>query len=75
MMAAEKGVAVNTLAAYKRDICQFFEVCSIEPQNISEQDLSTFMQFLGAHYYTPKTQARKLSALREFCKFLFSEKS
>ena len=74
MMAAEKGVAVNTLAAYKRDICQFFEVCSIEPQNISEQDLSTFMQFLGAHYYTPKTQARKLSALREFCKFLFSEK-
>lgn len=74
MMAAEKGVAVNTLAAYKRDICQFFEVCRVEPQNINEQNISAFMQFLGAHYYAPKTQARKLSALREFCRFLFSEK-
>ena len=72
-MAAEKGAAVNTLDAYQRDILQFFEICPVPPEKISEQNISAYIQELGNRYYSPKSQARKLSAMREFCRFLFSE--
>ncbi len=72
-MAAEKGAAVNTLEAYRRDISQFFEICPVPPEKITEQDISMYIQELGNRYYSPKSQARKLSAMREFCRFLFSE--
>ena len=32
------------------------------------------MQYLSSQKFSPKTLARKLSAVREFCKFLYSEK-
>ncbi len=72
-MAAEKGAALNTLDAYRRDILQFFEICHVAPEKITEQDISAYIQELGSRYYSPKSQARKLSAMREFCRFLFSE--
>lgn len=75
MMAAEKGAADNTLAAYRHDINQFFAFTGIEsPEQISVKDISFYINKLGEKAFAPKTQARKLSALREFCRFLFSEK-
>ncbi len=74
MMAAEKGAAENTLDAYRRDIEQFFDITKTEPEAISFEVVSDYIHELGRQAYTPKTQARKLSALREFCRFLFSEK-
>lgn len=72
-LAAEKGAAANTLEAYRRDILQFFEICPTTPEKISEQDVASYVQELGNRFYSPKSQARKLSAMREFCRFLFSE--
>ena len=74
MMAAEKGAADNTLAAYRRDIDQFFALTEADVEQISSEDVASFVGKLGEKKLTPKTQARKLSALREFCRFLFSEK-
>ncbi len=75
MMAAEKGAAQNTIEAYRRDIEQFLECCATDNlKKISEDDISDFMQYLGKQQRSPKTVARKLSAIREFFKFLYTEK-
>lgn len=73
-LTAEKGASVHTEEAYCRDIRQFFaaeKICSLK--QITSQKISDYMMFLSARCFAPKTQARKLSAIREFCKFLFSE--
>lgn len=74
MMAAEKGAADNTLAAYRCDLKQFFEYSKIEAEQIEPKHITAFMQKLGEKCYSPRTQARKLSSLREFCRFLYIEK-
>ncbi|KAF0111756.1 MAG: integrase/recombinase XerD [Rhodospirillaceae bacterium] len=60
MMVAEGGAAANTVVAYRRDLtdCAAF----LAPQNLSE-----------AGAMTPRTTARRLSVLRRFYRFLFSE--
>ena len=75
MQMAEKGAAVNTENAYRVDIEQFIHNQKIsKPEDITRQKISDFISFLAEEKcYTTKTQARKLSAIREFCKFLFSE--
>lgn len=72
---AEKGAAENTIAAYRRDLLQLFELTRIKDiSTLKKNDLSLFVQKLSSLSYSPKTIARKISALREFFKFLFSEK-
>lgn len=71
---AEKGASLKTAEAYRHDIEQFLQISAInEFKQISTQNIADFMAYLGNQGFAPKTQARKLSAIREFCKFLFSE--
>ena len=71
---AEKGASLKTAEAYRHDIEQFLQISGInEFKQISAQNIADFMAYLGNQGFAPKTQARKLSAIREFCKFLFSE--
>lgn len=73
--AAEKGVALNTLSAYERDLQQFIAMTNIDDVcDISENKVEFFIQNLHQKNFAAKSIARKLSAVREFCKFLFSEK-
>ena len=69
MMVAEKGASTNTVKAYKYDILQFFAITGADVQNIARKHVSDYINELTNLYYTPKSQARKLSALRDFCKF------
>lgn len=71
MMTAEKGAAQNSVAAYERDLRQFFIFTA---DKLSKTQIEKFMQDLTARNFSPKTIARKLSAIKEFCKFLYSEK-
>ncbi len=74
MMAAEKGASPNTLAAYRRDLTQFFTFSDINgEEDISKQSVELFLQDLHSQQFAPKSIARKLSAVKEFCKFLYSE--
>lgn len=72
MLIAEKGASLNTKEAYRRDIEQFTEDIADYSQ-ITPQKIKNFIDKIAARGQTAKTQARKLSAIREFCKFLFTE--
>lgn len=75
MMVAEKGAAQNTIEAYRRDVEQFLEFATVKDlSKITKNDIAEFVQEMNQQRFAPKTVARKLSAVREFFKFLFSEK-
>ncbi len=75
MMAAEKGAAMNTLAAYRRDLKQFMNFCDVGAEGLTKEHISAFLHYLNnEEHYSPRSQARKLSAIRDFCAYLFSEK-
>lgn len=75
MMSAERGASANTLEAYGRDVEEFLTYCGgMALKEISRDDVGDFVQYLGREGRSPKTVARKLSAVREFFKFLYTEK-
>ena len=75
MMAAEKGAAQNSIAAYDRDLEQFFLQGNLHtPEDINKSGIESFIQDLHERCFAPKSIARKLSVIKEFCKFLYSEK-
>ena len=70
MLAAERGAAANTIAAYRRDLEQAEEAIGVLAR-ASRDDLAA----LGSQWsdYAPSTVARKASALRQFYGFLIDE--
>lgn len=76
MIVAERGAAQNTVENYERDLLQFLDLIGEKELNeITSEDLSAYVQKLSQkHDYAPKSIARKISAVKEFFKFLFSEK-
>jgi integrase/recombinase XerD len=70
MMSAERGAGANTLAAYGRDLAEF--AGHADPAKASRDDIQGFLAGLAATT-APSTQARKLSALRQFYGFLYAE--
>ena len=75
MMAAEKGSSQNTLSSYQTDLEQFTDYSELSAiKQITADVICRFIWHLHEQQYAPKTLARKLSAIREFCKFLYSEK-
>lgn len=76
MMTAERGAAQNTVESYERDLMQFLAVVrTTELEKITAADISAVIRQFGRMGYAPKTIARKISAIKEFFKFLFSEKT
>ena len=75
MMVAERGAAQNTIENYQRDLEQFLILLgSRDLSKISDEDVSAVVRQLSRMNYAPKSIARKISAIKEFFKFLFSEK-
>lgn len=73
MIAAEKGAAPNTVAAYRRDVLQFLAFFGRDCALAEEDDVAAFVRDLGSRGFAPRSMARKLSAVKEFYKFLYSE--
>ena len=74
MMSAEKGSSQNTLNAYRSDLEQFLSFKNTAPENITATSVADFIQNLSSKGFAVKTLNRKLSAIRDFCKFLVEEK-
>jgi integrase/recombinase XerD len=73
MMSAERGAAANTLAAYRRDLANF----AGHPRNglatATREEIKAYLALLSGSNIAASSQARKLSALRQFYGFLFAE--
>jgi integrase/recombinase XerD len=75
MLAAERGAAANTLAAYEADLDDFsaFLGRGKTVAQAGAADISAYMQSLGTAGMAARTQARRLSALKQFFLFLLRE--
>ena len=69
MMGAERGAGANTIAAYRRDLLDFCGRADL--RMATREDIRAFLAALAD--MAPSTQARKLSALRQFYGFLYAE--
>jgi len=76
MLAAERGAARNTLLAYERDLTDFAAFAAARGQAVAAADgatLQAYMAGLQAEGLSARTAARRLSALRQFHRFLLRE--
>jgi integrase/recombinase XerD len=73
MMSAERGASPNTLDAYGRDLLDASEFCGGKLETAGPRDLAGWLSDLAARGMAPSSQARKLSAVRRFFRFLFEE--
>lgn len=76
MLAAERGVARNTLDAYRGDLRSFLGHAGEFGRDAVTADSETLRSFMRAQAkagMSSRTAARRLSALRQFFQFLFAE--
>lgn len=78
-LALEKGLSKNSIDAYKRDVRQFAEFlldyCDDPPPNkIQTQHVEKFIGHMYDLGLSSNTQARIISGVRSFCKFMRIEK-
>jgi integrase/recombinase XerD len=76
MMSAERGASANTLASYRQDLADFSGAMSRSGGGIrkaSREDVKRYLAALSSSGAASSTQARRLSALRQFFGFLYSE--
>jgi len=76
MLSAERGAAANTLESYNRDLAdlsRFLAGRAADLAGAQAEDLRAYVAALAAAGLSPRTAARRLSALRQFYRFLFAE--
>ena len=74
MMSAERGASANTLDAYGRDLLDASGYLGGQLCTATAMDLSDWLQSLAKDGLAASTQARKLSSLKRFFRFLFEER-
>lgn len=77
MLAAERGAARNTLAAYEADLADFSAFAASEgvaPGLADSAALQRYIAGLQAAGLSARTAARRLSALRQFFRFLLTDR-
>src|SRR5690606_29305886 len=75
-LSAERGAAVNTLAAYQRDLndaARFFSRRGAELTAGSADDIRAYLTSLSEAGLAPASRSRRLSSLRQFYRFLMAE--
>jgi len=76
-LAAEKGLAKNTLSAYGRDLTALLDHLEqrriARPQDVQGSDVVSFLEALQGRGLSARTRARMLAAVRGFFKFLVRE--
>jgi len=76
MLAAERGAARNTLTAYAGDLEDFAAHCAALGQPVQTapvEVMQSWLRGMAEAQFKPRTVARKLSSLRQFCRFLVRE--
>ena len=76
MMSAERGAAKNTLISYEKDLDEvsaFLRSRNTTLGAAATADLQAFLSHMAREGYKASSQARRLSAMRQFYKFLYAE--
>jgi integrase/recombinase XerD len=73
MMAAERGASDNTLQSYRRDLEDAAREMKVGLAEAGTAELRDYLSGVSARGFAASSQARKLSALRQFYKFLYAE--
>ncbi|NBJ10456.1 site-specific tyrosine recombinase XerD [Microvirga arsenatis] len=76
MLAAERGASKNTLDAYRRDLedyLAYLKEVGSQPDSATSATLRGFMASLEERGLKASSAARRLSAVRQFHKFLYVE--
>ncbi len=76
MMSAERGAANNTLSSYKRDLEDLHDFLVRRKKTLltaEVEDLQRALAHLEAQGFAATSQARRLSSMRQFYKFLYAE--
>lgn len=76
MMSAERGASANTLAAYRRDLVDFCGWLAGRGSGVKaagRDEVRLYLQALSASGTAWSSQARKLSTLRQFFGFLYTD--
>ena len=76
MLAAERGASRNTLDAYRRDLTDFTADLVDTGESVAAADSDALRAHLGRlskRGLAPATLARRLSAIRQLYRFLYSE--
>jgi len=72
MMSAERGASPNTLEAYARDLVAFEEETG-RLRDAARDDVKCYLAKLAKSGAATTSQARRLSALRQYFRFLYAE--
>lgn len=76
MMSAERGAAINTLESYRHDLETSADVMAARGINLpaaSSDDIRKCLDSMAEQGFAASSQARRLSALRQFYRFLYTE--
>lgn len=74
MLSAERGAAANTLIGYRRDLESVAaDLAPAALEDAGADAIDRALQRLSASGFSPRTIARRLSALRQYFRFLVEE--
>jgi len=76
MMSAERGASANTIAAYRRDLADLAHFMKPKGRAADEADIELLRAYLADLHrrgLVARSAARRLSALRQFYRFLLTE--
>jgi integrase/recombinase XerD len=76
MIAAERGGAKNTLAAYARDLADFSAALEERHHTITDattEDVRSYLAALKRRGFAASSTARRLSAIKQLFRFLYAE--
>ncbi len=76
MLAAERGSATNTIDSYRRDLTDFSSFSLArrrQPEDADAKIVRNYLARIAASGLSASTAARRLSVLRQFFRFLYSE--
>jgi integrase/recombinase XerD len=76
MMSAERGAARNTIEAYRRDLTDYSGFLARRGRSLEDaarEDIVAYLGFLDGQGLAASSAARRLSALRQFHRFLCAD--
>ena len=76
MLSAERGASANTIEAYAADLEGFMEFLSdrgVVTEETASDDVQAYLGFLAREGQASSSRARRLSAIKQFFRFLLAE--